>query len=82
MAEWTAGDWRKREGRCYFEAGKNKEWRITIWDIGTTEFEITVHYRRAYQVFKSTGKVSETTYIQAKKMAEELFEEIKSSIND
>jgi len=80
--EWIEPHWRKHEGLCYFEAGKNKEWRVTVWGLLRNGYDITVHYRRAFKVFgKSTGH-QEITEAGVKRMAEEIFEEIKSSIND
>ena len=82
MYEWIEPHWRKQEGLCYFEVGKDKEWRVTVWGLLRNGYDITVHYRRAFKVFgKSTG-YQEMTEAGVKRMAEELFEEIKSSIND
>ena len=80
--EWIEADWRKHEGLCYFETGKNKEWRVTVWESPSGGYDITVHFRRAYQVLKYPIRVSWMLVGQARDQAEELFEEIKSSIND
>ncbi len=80
--EWIEPHWRKQEGLCYFEAGKNKEWRVTIWEDGRGGYDITVHYRRAYKVFNYIGSNGEFTLATAKERGEKIFEEIKSSIND
>ena len=81
--EWIEPAWHKHEGLCYFEAGKNKEWRVTVWEAGKMGFEITIHFRRAYQVFKATplyGK--DETPDQAKERGEKVFNDTKNSIND
>ena len=78
--EWITPSWRNHEGLCYFEAGKDKEWKVTVWE-SIKGFEITVHYRSAYQVFKYIGSNSEFTLATAKERGEKIFEEIKSSIN-
>lgn len=79
--EWIEPDWRKHEGLCYFETGKDKEWRVSIFGSTRGGYDITVHYRRAYQVFKYIGSNSEFTLATAKERGEKIFEEIKSSIN-
>ena len=79
--EWIEADWRKHEGLCYFETGKDGEWRVTIWGSTRGGYDITVHFRRAYQVLKYPIRVEWMLIGQARNQAEELFEEIKSSIN-
>lgn len=80
--EWIKPKWHKHEGLCYFEAGKDKAWRVTVWGSDRTGYEITVHYRRAYSV--ASRKVewfSRYELVDVQKEAEQMFEEIKSSIN-
>lgn len=78
--EWIEADWRKHEGLCYFETGKDGEWRVTVWDSPRGGYDITVHYKRANKV--GGVWIADMPNSGVKKMAEELFEEIKSSIND
>jgi hypothetical protein len=81
--EWIEPHWRKQEGLCYFEAGQNKDWRVTVWEDGSGGYDITVHYKRANKVKgRKVAWFSEIFLPGVKVMAEELFEEIKSSIND
>lgn len=79
--EWIEADWRKHEGLCYFETGKDNLWRVTVWGSTRGGYEITVHYRRGYQVFKYVGGNNELTLATAKEMGEKMFGEIKDSIN-
>ena len=79
--EWIEADWRKREGLCYFETGEDKELRVSIFGSTRGGYDITVHFRRAYQVLKYPVRVSWMLIDQARNQAEELFEEIKSIIN-
>ena len=77
--EWIEPHWRKQEGLCYFEVGKGKAWRVTVWEGRCGGYDITVHYKRANKV--GGVWIAELSPSGAKKAAEELFEEIKSSIN-
>lgn len=77
--EWIEADWRKHEGLCYFETGKDGEWRVTVWDSPRGGYDITVHYKRANKV--GGVWIADMPNSGVKKTAEELFEEIKSSIN-
>lgn len=80
--EWIEAGWRKHEGLCYFETGKGKEWRVSIFGSTRGGYDITVHYRRAYKVFGYSGSNNEFTLATAKERGEQMFEEIKNSINN
>jgi len=78
--EWIEPHWRKQEGLCYFEMGKDNVWRVTVWASPRGGYDITVHYKRANKV--SGVWIADISISGVKKVAEEVFEEIKSSIND
>jgi len=80
--DWKKGDWRKKEGGCYFEAGKNNCLKVEVFN-NDSGYGIVVTYNHCYTVFRELHAVGHgpEELISAKRRGEQIIQKIKNDIN-